>query len=173
MPRPIRRFARGLAAIAALMAVLLSAAPALGHAELVTGNPAPGSTLTVAPTTVSATFDDELDGAKSSLLVVGPDGSTLGQGGVSADDPKTMVATIAPAGQGAYEVRWTAAASDGHIERGTYGFTVSTAAEPSATPGPGGATTTDTGVSTLIVAAVAGLVLGGGIGWWRRRRGSS
>jgi hypothetical protein len=183
MRTPIRRLVSGLAVVAALTALLASAAPVVGHAQLLSATPAPGSTVTVAPTQVSATFDDELDAPKSSLLVAGPGGSTVGQGGVSSDDPKTMVASITAAGPGGYEVRWTAATPDGHIERGTYGFVVSAPAAspslaangapspgPSAGPGSPAGTAGDSGPLVVAAAAVAGLVLGGGIAWWRRRQ---
>jgi len=191
----VRRLASGAATMAALLALLASAVPVVGHAALVIAVPGPGSTVTVAPTRISATFDDELDGPKSSLLVAGPGGSTVGQGGVSPDDPKTMVASLTAGGPGAYEVRWTAATTDGHIERGTYGFAVSDpaasasptstgtpGAQPSPVPGspalgspaPGSPSSTpaDSGLLLVAAAAGAGLVLGGGIAWWRRR-GSS
>jgi hypothetical protein len=182
----LRLVARALVAAGLLVAMLIAAAPVLAHAELVSGDPAPESILAEVPAQVSATFDDDLDAAKSSLVVIGPDGSTVGQGSVSADDPRTLVATLTGAGVGAYEVRWTAAASDGDVERGTYTFTVSTVAPsptsvasataspgPTASPASPASTQGDNGVGVVIAAAVAGLLLGGGIAWWRRRQGAA
>jgi len=200
MSKPTHRPAVGSALLAAFAAVLVLAAPVAAHAALVSGDPAPGSTLASAPTRVSSTFDDDLDASKSSIVVVGPGGATVGQGGVSPDDPKTLVATITSGAPGAWEVRWTAATPDGHIERGTYGFTVSASPTaspappaspspatgtpvpsaagtgtpgPSAAPGPGEGAGGDGGIGLVLAAAVGGLLLGVGIGWWRRRRGAS
>jgi hypothetical protein len=170
-----RLIARTLAAAGLLAAMLIAAAPVLAHAELVSADPAPDSTIAAVPAKVSATFDDELDGTKSSIVVAGPDGSIVGQGGVSADDPKTMAATITSAGQGAYEVRWTSVASDGDVLRGTYSFTVSREASPRPTAAPGSPDSTagDNGIGLVVAAALAGLALGGGIAWWRRRQGQA
>jgi hypothetical protein len=204
MPAPVRT----LTLVGAVLAIALAtAAPVTADVELVRADPAAGSTLSGAPAQVIATYDDDLDPDKSSLLVLGPDGSTIGTGGVTPDDPKTMATAIPSAGPGEYQVRWTAASSDGHILRGTYTFTVSAAAPsptpvasaatspvptpaPAPTPGPTAPASAPTpGPSTspgspdsppanddfgiVVVAAVAGLVVGGGIAWWGRRRGAS
>lgn len=184
------------AVVLALVALLAAPTAASAHATLLSADPAPGSTVGTAPTRVSATFDEELDGAKSSIVLVGPDGGTLGQGSIDPDDPKTLALDVAPLEPGTYSVRWTAATPDGHIERGTYEFavaapptpstspeprptpsaspepspTVEPDADPSPTPAPEDGTDGDQGVAIIVVAAVSGLVLGVLIGWGRRRR---
>jgi methionine-rich copper-binding protein CopC len=126
----------------------LAATPALtfAHAELATASPAPDGTVEVAPEEVVATFTEALDGSKSSLEVRDAAGSVVASGGAEllAADEITMTLPLPPLENGTYEVRWTSAAKDGHIERGTYEFTVaappspspSPSAEPSAAPSP-------------------------------------
>ena len=195
---------RALASLLALSALVALPAATLGHATLVSGDPAPGSTVETAPSRVSATFDDELDGAKSSIVLVGPDGQTVGTGSLAPEDSHVLAVIVPPLGPGTYEVRWTAATADGHIERGTYRFTVATppslpaarssprrrhrarrlprapnprarrsrAPSPRRLRSPTAATAAAPRVRPVIVAAaVAGLVLGVVIGWWRRRQG--
>ena len=125
---------RALASLLALGALVALPTATLGHATLVSGDPAPGSTVETAPSRVSATFDDELVGAKSSIVLVGPDGQTVGTGSLAPEDSHVLAVIVPPLGPGTYEVRWTAATADGHIERGTYRFTVATPASPAGGP---------------------------------------
>jgi len=135
--------------VPALLAVLaLAAMPALalGHAELDSATPAPDSTIEIAPAELVATFTEALDGSKSSLEVRDPAGSVVASGGAEllGADGITMTLPLPALGNGTYEVRWTSAATDGHIERGTFSFTVSAppspspspSAEPTASPSP-------------------------------------
>jgi hypothetical protein len=80
---------------------------------------------------VTLTFSEDLDPAKSSFkLVTGA--QTIGTGGVvSGGDVRMMTLDGLVLTPGAYTIRWTSAATDGHIERGTFSFSV---AEPVATP---------------------------------------
>ena len=196
---------RALAWLLALSALVALPAATLGHATLLSGDPAPGSTVDTAPSRVSATFDDELVPGKSSIVLIGPDGQAVGTGSLAPEDSHVLAVIVPPLGPGTYEVRWTAATTDGHIERGTYEFTRAAAPtmsptaepsptgapsaepattpsaepastpvsspQPSATPQPDCGNGGDSGVGIIVAAAVAGLVLGVVIGWWRRRQG--
>jgi hypothetical protein len=199
---------RIVASLLALSALVVLPAATLGHATLVSGDPTPGSTVETAPSRVTATFDEELVPGKSSIVLVGADGKTVGTGSLAPEDSHVLAVIVPPLGPGTYEVRWTAATADGHLERGTYEFTVAVAPtptptsepspteapsaeptttssaepastpvpshEPSATPQPDGGDaggTDDSGLGLIGAAAVAGLVLGVVIGWWRRRQG--
>lgn len=129
---------RHLGAALILAAVVLLAMPALAlaDAELESATPAPDSTVGVAPSEVIATFTAALDGAKSSLEVRDAAGSVVARSGADslAADEVTMTLPLPALANGTYEVRWTAAAQDTHITRGTYEFTVAVAPSPSPSP---------------------------------------
>jgi methionine-rich copper-binding protein CopC len=121
--------------VGALLLVLLAAAPALAHAELDTAVPEDGAELETAPTVVRLTFTAGLDASKSRFTLEGPAGD-VGTGKAAKDGSKVMTLedlTLAP---GDYGIAWTAVAEDGHIERGTLGFTVLEPTPPPATPTP-------------------------------------
>ena len=99
------------------------AGPALGHASLVSSDPADGSAVPF-PATITLTFDDNLDGAKSRFDVVDATGAVVATGRVTAADAKTMQATGLSLAWGSCQVRWTAGASDGDLTRGTVSFSV-------------------------------------------------
>jgi methionine-rich copper-binding protein CopC len=122
--------------------------PVLAHAELVKSDPAAGSTVTDVRA-ITLTFSEPLDASKSSFKLIGPDGTTIGSAGVVS--PRTMMMPDVAIGPGRYTVRWTSAATDGHIERGKFTFTV---AVPAVTPAPATvAPATDAPVATDAPAA--------------------
>ncbi|HEV7604321.1 MAG TPA: copper resistance protein CopC, partial [Candidatus Limnocylindrales bacterium] len=72
----------------------------------------------------------------SSILVKDATGATVMQGTVDPAKNTRMVARrVAPLGAGAYTVAWTSVALDGHIERGTWTFTVAASAPSASNPG--------------------------------------
>lgn len=113
---------RARALLAAVLAVLAVAAPAMAHASLVSSDPADGASVPF-PDTITLTFDDDLDAAKSEFVVVGSDGATAATGHVTASG-KVMQATGLSLPWGTCQVRWTAVASDGDLTRGIVSFTV-------------------------------------------------
>lgn len=127
---------RRQASVAAAWLLIVLALPAAvsADAELVATVPEAGSTVDASPPTVSATFDDELRSSKSSIEVIGADGMTIAEGGLSSDDARKLVVAVPALAPGTYEVRWTAASSDGHILRDTFRFTVAQVATPAPTP---------------------------------------
>lgn len=124
---------RSLAATAAgcLLALAL-AGPVVAHADLVSSDPADRAVLATPPTTITLTFTEPLDAAKSSFKLIGP-GGTIGTGKV-AGDPAGMMLDGLALDPGSYQVQWTSAGPDGHLERGTLAFTVSEPTPPPATP---------------------------------------
>ena len=129
------------ALLAALAMALLLAAPVFAHAELVEATPEDGAILDTPPTEVELRFSEPLIPDRSSFRLVGPQGD-VGTGEVTSDNGRVMTLSGLALAPGAYEVRWTAATDDGHIERGRVDFTVeavapaseSPAVEPSETP---------------------------------------
>lgn len=134
--RPVSRsLSRAGAVVAALLLALALAGPALAHAELATSEPADGAALATPPTAVKLTFTEGLDAGKSSFRLLGPAGE-VGTAKPARDGAKVMRLeglTLVP---GAYTIRWTAAARDGHVERGTQAFTVLEPAPAPATTSP-------------------------------------
>jgi copper resistance protein C len=125
--------------------------PVLAHAELVKSSPEADSTVTEVQA-ITLTFSEALDDSKSSFKLIGPDGTAIGTAGVVSR--KTMMMSDVSIGPGTYTVKWTSAATDGHIERGKFTFTVAAAA---ATPAPATApAATDTPVTTEAPAATDG-----------------
>ena len=129
--------ARSAAAVGGLVLTLSVAAPAFAHAELVSSSPADRSVLQVPPTSITLTFSEGLDAAKSSFKLLGGS-ATIGTGKADADGATVMSLEGLALAPGAYEVQWTSAATDGHIDRGTLTFTVATAASsgPAASSAP-------------------------------------
>jgi copper resistance protein C len=124
------------ATLAALLLALAGAGATLAHAELVESDPADGAVLDTSPTTITLTFSENLDPAKSSFRLLGPDGALIGTGDATA--AKAMTLESSPLADGTYTIKWTSAsADDGDIERGQFTFTVQLAAasnSPSAPP---------------------------------------
>jgi methionine-rich copper-binding protein CopC len=127
---------RGLVPVlAALWLVLAVAVPALAHADLASSDPADKSVLATPPTVITLTFTEGLDQGKSSFKLSGPDGAS-GTGQAAKGGSKVMTLDGLDLGPGAYAIKWTSVATDGHIARGTLSFTVSEPTPAPATPAP-------------------------------------
>ena len=168
--RLARRFVRTLTMLAAaVLALSLPTAIVLGHAELVTSTPADGSTVQ-APFAepILMTFSEALRADSSAEL-----DDSAGKVAATATVSGTTI-TVTPAAalsDGDFEVRWVSIATDGHILRGTFRFTVAPAASAGPTTSAGasgsdrptasGAPPTAT-ASGAPVASVAPIPSGGG-----------
>ncbi len=137
--RAARPAARSLAAAVAATALLLVVAgQALADVELSSASPGPDETIVGTPEELVITFSGPIDPGRSSVLVVGPDGSTVAEGGSEdvSEDATTMTVALPPLDPATYEVRWTAVATDGHVSRDTYSFTIEAPPSPSPSPSP-------------------------------------
>lgn len=170
------------------------------HAQLLESTPAADAVVTEPVPAIVLTFDDPLL-PSSSFDVVDAAGTSVAMGSVDPADAHSMRVDAPGLANGDFEVRWTAATADGHIERGTYQFTVAMAtpepATPEATVGPVDAPSAasshtpspaaslpsatqepvagsggEASSSDVIVSIAAALVvLAGGAFWLMRRRG--
>ena len=114
--------------------LLLLPTAVAAHAELLETTPADGATVVGTPEELVAVFDDELVVDESSLSIRNAQGERLAVGGVDPNEPThLLIADVPELAVGTYEMRWTAGTDDGHVERGTWRFTV---AQASATPEP-------------------------------------
>jgi len=132
---PHRRPSRALASLAGVLLSLALPLAVMAHAELATSDPAEGTTVQ-APFAgpVVMTFTEAIAGESRAGMTSGAD--KIAAATTVAGRTMTLAPEAALA-EGEYEVRWTSVANDGHIERGTFRFTVAAAATPGPTPTPG------------------------------------
>jgi len=181
-----------------LLLSLILPSVALAHAELVSSTPADGAVVEN-PSEVVLRFDEPVVG-NSSFTLHDSSGATVATGSPDPVDPTSMRATFPPLGPGVYTVEWTSVAEDTGVERGTFTFTVTepTAAPPTPTPvpsdepateapptateapsptvpptAPPGGSGGDTTGDVLLPIAVVGLLIGGGLAFFLRRRSAA
>lgn len=111
-----------LVGLLAFLVVLVPGGVAVAHDELLSSDPADGSTVE-APEELVLTFSGEIAQVGAQLQMTG------GAGGEVADgDPEVrgtdLVQPLTDVGPGDYEVVWRVTSSDGHPISGTFGFTV-------------------------------------------------
>ena len=122
------------AILAALALTTLTPSALLAHVELSASTPAAGSQIK-APQTITLTFSmpvDQTTAAASIIMTAMPGMANHGEMPIRnftaswSADGKTMTLKLKkPLPTGTYEVRWQAAAGDGHAMNGTVTFEVS------------------------------------------------
>jgi len=115
-------------AVAVVTAVLLTAGPASAHARVVRTTPGSGATIDGRLKAITVVFDDPVEVVPRSLVVTGETGApqTIGAPRVLAGHIlQASVSYRLPAGR--YFVGWRILSDDGHIESGSFGFTVTAA----------------------------------------------
>ena len=117
--QPMRRIAPLLLAVSLAMLPTL----ALAHTELVSSDPADGSTVSVAPDEVVLTFAAEVDEG-ASFTVYDPDGREVGSGGLDLQvaDRNVLRGNLEVAASGEYTVAWSVIGEDGHEVEGEVTF---------------------------------------------------
>lgn len=122
------------AILAAFALTALMPSALMAHVELTTSTPASGANAK-APKTVSLTFNMKVDpatAAASIVMTAMPGVENHGEMAIrnftpswSADGTVLTLTLKKPLPAGTYEVRWQAAAADGHMMNGMVGFAVS------------------------------------------------
>jgi copper transport protein len=111
----------------ALLVALLVAGIASAHADFVRSDPAPGSTLDVAPAQVTVWFTEAIEPGFSTITLLFEDGSTADRGDslVSPADPTQLSVSLDGAREGTYVASWRVlSVVDGHITSGSFVFSV-------------------------------------------------
>jgi methionine-rich copper-binding protein CopC len=113
-------------AIVFLIAVLMAAAPrtALAHAVLVSSTPEKNGTVNGPDVMIYLKYNSRVDGARSSLSLLKPDGTVEKISTPTQSAPDQLSATGRGLAKGAYVLRWQVLAGDGHITRGQVPFQV-------------------------------------------------
>ncbi|NIH77573.1 copper resistance CopC family protein [Amycolatopsis viridis] len=154
----------------ALVALVVTATPALAHNVLVSSDPAKDAVLETGPSKVTLTFDSPVQGGDvNQVSVVGPDGSQWAEGEVQISS-NVVTAAVRPLGPaGRYTIGYRILSADGHPVLGDVAFTLSkagtgTPASASAATGRGTAQPAASGggvpVWVWILGAVVLLAIG-------------
>ncbi len=131
-----RRIARprsllAAAALGVLAILALPAAPASAHAVLTATNPAKGSVVTDAPTTVVLVFTEPVDPVEGKVRIIAPDGSRADGGEPSADGTRLSIPMRTDPPRGTYLVSYRVLSQDSHPVTGSFTFSIGA-------PSPGG-----------------------------------
>jgi len=97
------------------------------HAQLKSSDPPAGALLGRAPKQVALRFTEAVELAFVQLTLYDDQGRAMPSGTLSVDphDPTRILAALPPLDHGTYTVAWQAtSASDGHVTRGTFPFSV-------------------------------------------------
>ena len=147
------------AALGVAVSLLLAMPVAVAaHAEFQRSTPDDGETVQGSPRVIRAFFSEELaDGSEMALLDGA--GTTIADGTIDPANPTRMRIDPPELEPGDYEVQWKAFADDGHLETGTFTFTVSApitpppSTPPSAPPTPSSPVSAPPSASALPTAS--------------------
>jgi copper resistance protein C len=112
--------------VCALISLILLAGvsqSAWAHAILMESTPKPNSTVTGPEVAILLRFNVRIDGSRSRLHLVAPDGSVVTLDAKQLD-PERLRCTANGLKAGAYRLAWQVLASDGHLSHGEVPFTV-------------------------------------------------
>jgi copper resistance protein C len=98
--------------------------PAWAHAILMESKPALHSSVTGPEVSIWLRFNVRIDGGRSRLHLLAPDGSQQALPLAKQINPDILQSQAGGLKPGAYKLQWQVLASDGHISRGEVAFTV-------------------------------------------------
>lgn len=133
-PRTARLSAAVTALALAIVAVLMTASPALAHDALIGTDPADGSTVAALPAQLTLTFSADIadDPGASEMQVTDASGASLAEGAPSVTD-NVLTQPLTGEASGVVTVLWKVVSSDGHPTSGQFTFTVEGAPAPTPT----------------------------------------
>lgn len=149
---PARHVALPLLILLTAALALLGAGPASAHSALVSTDPADGSTLRTAPTAVTLTFNEDVKGQFSKVIVTDPEGRQVAEAATVAGP---VVSARLPAGlvDGRYRVVYSVVSADTHRIAGELHFTLATSGAPTSTSSTSSTATTSAPASSSPTSA--------------------
>ena len=126
MKHTLKRLMFAAAFASGICTIATPALPAAAHADIVSSEPAAGSTIAKLPERIRAVFDEKLQpvGTRIRLFDAQNKEVALEKGAIDPADPKAFIVPLPKLASGAYTVQWTALSEDGHSEKGSYAFTL-------------------------------------------------
>jgi hypothetical protein len=113
------------ALLATLVLIVGTAQVASAHAILLDSTPKANSTVNGTELAADLRFNVRVDGSRSKLVLVGPNGSATTLSIAKQTRPDHLQSNAAGLTAGAYKLQWNVLASDGHMTRGEILFAVS------------------------------------------------
>jgi methionine-rich copper-binding protein CopC len=107
-----------------LLAVIATTTPVWAHAVLMESKPKANSTMKGPDIPIWLRFNVRVDGKRSRLLLVAPDGSTIAVPSPTQTAPDILESRVTGLKPGTYKLQWKALASDGHMSNGEVDFAV-------------------------------------------------
>jgi len=115
---------RRISALLLLLVVICTTQICWAHAILKDSTPAPHSTVKGPDFDITLRYNVRIDGTRSRVLLVSPDGQAAALKLGSQPSPDTLQARATGLKPGAYKLQWKVLASDGHMSSGEIRFTV-------------------------------------------------
>ena len=97
---------------------------AWAHAIVVESSPKMNGVVTGPVVEIKLRFNVRIDGPRSRLTLVKPDGTSHAVEVLQQPSPDSLTATVSGLRPGNYQLHWQVLASDGHITQGDIPFTV-------------------------------------------------
>lgn len=107
-----------------LLAILAATTPVWAHAVLMESQPKMNSAVKGPDVPIRLRFNVRVDGKRSRLQLLTPDGSTVQVEAPKQTAPDILESHINGLKPGSYKLQWKALASDGHMSNGEVDFTV-------------------------------------------------
>src|SRR5262245_18912158 len=112
-----------------LLALMAAMALVQAHAQVQKTEPAANSTISSVPTSVQMWFNEAPDLKVTKVELAGASGKIELGPAHSMGKNNIMAPIVGKMTNGKYTVNWQTAGDDGHVEKGTFTFTLSTKAE--------------------------------------------
>lgn len=107
-----------------LLAILAVTTPVWAHAVLMESQPKMNSAVKGPDVPIRLRFNVRVDGKRSRLQLLMPDGSTVQVESPKQTAPDVLESHVSGLKPGSYKLQWKALASDGHMSNGEVDFTV-------------------------------------------------
>jgi len=124
-------FLRVMIGVAIVASMWAQTSPVLAHAQLIKAEPARRAALDKAPAQIRLWFNEEIEGAYTTLTVSGSNKKlvTDAKPKVVADDPKSIILPMPETKSGKYTVKFRVLSVDGHVVDSTFNYTVKSKVE--------------------------------------------
>lgn len=107
-----------------LLVLFAFAQPVWAHAVLMQSKPTTNSTVKGPNVPIWLRFNVRVDGKRSHLELIAPDGSTIPVESPRQSAPDVLESSVSGLKPGVYKLQWRVLASDGHMSNGVVEFTV-------------------------------------------------